>query len=412
MSQSLRTFLRKCQILLSIAFGTVPVGLILFAFTAPELVPFAWVFPGAYLLFSLLALALRGKRRLPYGITVSLLMLLLTGLLTPAQQLPYALILSGFYGITLLWSLRLGSWTLEEELPVFWGCFCVIAHLAGQLVLFANRNLNNPVLEPSAPWMLVSFFVFAVLAMLSMNRASLADAAGKRQAISNRMRQKNVLLTLGLFLAALLICLVPAAAKAIQTLASWIFTALQTLFFLLMGRPGGYAPGDAVSQPMDTSTTEQISQGSELAWLINLITLAIGAILTLLLALYLLRSLYRKLKALLPRLLAAMGRFAADTAEDYEDEITDTREQDASVRARRRRKNRLTRTDPRTLTPGQRIRARYQHLSKKHPAWTSSSTARENLPAELAPLYERARYSQHPITEEEASRFTSGTKRI
>lgn len=412
MSQSSRTFLRKCQILLSIAFGTVPVGLILFAFTAPELVPFSWVFPGAYLLFALLALAVRGKRRLPYGIAVLALTLLLTSLLTPAQQLPYALILSGFYGITLLWSLRLGSWTPEEELPVFWGCFCVIAHLAGQLVLFANRNLNNPVLESSAPWMLVSFFVFAVLAMLSMNRASLAGAAGKRQAVSNLMRQKNVLLTLGLFLAAFLICLVPAAAEAVKALFSWLFAALGRLFFFLMGKPGGSGPSNTVTQPMEPSTTEEVVQGSALASLINLITLAIGAILTLLLALYLIRSLYRKLKALLPQLLAAMGRFAADTAEDYEDEISDTRNQYDPFRTHRRRKNRLARTGPRTLAPGQRIRYRYQRLSQKHPSWASSSTARENLPEDLAPLYERARYSDHPITEDEASRFTSGTKHI
>lgn len=229
------------------------------------------------------------------------------------------------------------------------------------------------------------------------------------------MRQKNVLLTLGLFLAALLVCLMPAAAKAVKALFSWLFTVLGKLFFFLMGKPGGYSGMPDIQPTQEsfpTQETGQISQVSRLASLVNLITLAIGAILTLLLALYLLRSLYRVLKNLLQQLLAAMGRFAADTAEDYEDEITDTRTQEASAHVRRRRKNRSVRAGPKSLAPSQRIRARYQYLSKKHLEWTSSTTARENLPAELAPLYERARYSQHPITEEEASQFTSGTKRI
>lgn len=413
MSQTLYTFLRKAQILLVIAFGTVPVGLILFVFTAPELVPFAWAFPGTYLLFALLALCVRGKWRLPYGIAVSVLILLLTCLLTPSEQLPYSLIPAVFYTITLLWSLRLGSWTLENELPVFWGCFCVIAHIFGQVVLFANRNLHNPVLDSSEPWMLVSFLVFAALTLLSMNRGSLSGAAGKRQAISVHMRQKNGLLTLGLFLAALLICFVPAAAKAIKALVSRLVAVLQALFFLLMGRPGGYEPGGAVSPPpTDLLTTEQVGQSSRLASLINLITLAIGAILTVILVLYFLRSLYRVVKKLLYQLLAALSRFAANTAEDYEDEITNIRTADHGLHIRRMRNNRSLRTDPRTLTPGQRIRTRYQHLSKKHREWTSCTTARENLPAELAFFYERARYSQHPITQEEASQFTSGTKHI
>ena len=180
-----------------------------------------------------------------------------------------------------------------------------------------------------------------------------------------------------------------------------------------MGRPGGYEPGGAVSPPpTDLLTTEQVGQSSRLASLINLITLAIGAILTVILVLYFLRSLYRVVKKLLYQLLAALSRFAANTAEDYEDEITNIRTADHGLHIRRMRNNRSLRTDPRTLTPGQRIRTRYQHLSKKHREWTSCTTARENLPAELAFFYERARYSQHPITQEEASQFTSGTKHI
>jgi len=40
-----------------------------------------------------------------------------------------------------------------------------------------------------------------------------------------------------------------------------------------------------------------------------------------------------------------------------------------------------------------------------HPEWSDGSTARENLPEEAAAVYERARYSEHPVSPEEAARF-------
>jgi hypothetical protein len=64
------------------------------------------------------------------------------------------------------------------------------------------------------------------------------------------------------------------------------------------------------------------------------------------------------------------------------------------------------------LPPRERIRARYRKLLKKNPRWRSGRTARENLPEELASVYERARYSQHPITEEEAEQFRQNAKKL
>ena len=63
-----------------------------------------------------------------------------------------------------------------------------------------------------------------------------------------------------------------------------------------------------------------------------------------------------------------------------------------------------------SMEPGERIRYRYRLLSKKHPEWREHNTARENLPDSPAQLYERARYSDHPITPEEAEQFKNETK--
>ena len=64
------------------------------------------------------------------------------------------------------------------------------------------------------------------------------------------------------------------------------------------------------------------------------------------------------------------------------------------------------------LTPTERIRYQYRRLSEKHKDWIAASTARENLPADAAAVYERARYSNHPISDEDAVQFKAKTRKL
>ena len=64
------------------------------------------------------------------------------------------------------------------------------------------------------------------------------------------------------------------------------------------------------------------------------------------------------------------------------------------------------------MSPTEKIRYRYLRLLAKHPQWAKGSTPREKLPAHLAVIYEKARYSDHPILETDAEQFASGTKSI
>jgi hypothetical protein len=108
------------------------------------------------------------------------------------------------------------------------------------------------------------------------------------------------------------------------------------------------------------------------------------------------------------RLLGKWLETASSTQhDDYIDEISDTRD-DATVAVRKKRRDPIL--PPRNMTPNQKIRYRYKRLLIKHPEWKQYYTARENLPEEAAKLYERARYSTHPITGEEAEQFQSKTK--
>ena len=113
------------------------------------------------------------------------------------------------------------------------------------------------------------------------------------------------------------------------------------------------------------------------------------------------------LRKLIRRFLSGMSDYAANVSEDYIDEITDTR-----IALPKKKRNRVSAADERAMTPAQRIRYRYQRLLYKHPNWDQGSTARENLPTEAAAVYEQARYSSHPVTQEDAALFISKTKRV
>lgn len=127
--------------------------------------------------------------------------------------------------------------------------------------------------------------------------------------------------------------------------------------------------------------------------------------------LFLLGFLLQKLWKFLKKLLLDVNRYASEVAEDYQDEVTMTRESGAKEWLRAM-KHRLSKVDERALSSGERIRYRYLRLLVKHPEWSAGSTARENLPDEAARLYEKARYSAHSITENEADQFADRIKRV
>ena len=112
-------------------------------------------------------------------------------------------------------------------------------------------------------------------------------------------------------------------------------------------------------------------------------------------------------------LMHRLSRYVSTVSEDYEDEITDTRDDGERERVRSRRRNRRAAVaEDKNMSPGERIRRRYLRLLYKHPEWSLGATAREKLPADAAPLYEQARYSDHPLTEEDAARFATEIKRL
>ena len=170
------------------------------------------------------------------------------------------------------------------------------------------------------------------------------------------------------------------------------------------GSPGG--GGDLFSDFGEAAEPSLFAQIMEKIAIV-LAVAAIGV-----LAIWTGRFLWRRLRILMKKLWALIGRYTLAASEDYVDEISDTREDGGESRQSRRRalRRRLRQVNEADLSPAQRIRYRYQLLLWKRSEWTRSSTARENLPAAAASLYEKARYSTSAVTPEEAQRFASESR--
>jgi len=328
----------------------------------------------------------------------------------------FALFVPILYIALLLYGLPIAAWPREREIP--FNCFAVgvVLHLLAQLVVLMHRNLSPSPYEPAKPWLLLCFCALLLLALLSLNRTSMLDAAQNRQRIPLQMRKKNVAFTLGFFLLVMLVSAIPQIIDAIERAWNTMLEALWRLIRWLVDlMPMQSASGGMGGEGgADMYGLIGAQEPSLLAIMLEKIAFVLAFIFGALLLFLALRTLLRGVVSLLHRLFARISGFWSAVSEDYEDEIINTREeggaQSTGVLSRLRQS--LTFVSEKRLSPAERIRYRYRRLLGRHPDWHESRTARENLRRDAASLYERARYSAHPVTEEDAEQFSSNIKNL
>jgi len=382
---------RRFRFPLLAVFGTLPVAVVLTARLFPPFRQWLWIWPVCYVLLDAVGVSVRGKWRLVYAAAELAAAGVLTWVSVVLSGSLWALLLPPVYVFLLMYGMAIPKECRDEVISRLVYQISVLLHILGQ-VLLSDRSARG--------WLLGAFFVFALLALISMNYENLHFATGGRLKITKSMRRKNLLMTLALFGIAALCSMLPVLAKlagmAFAGAAKLLVQALGALAYLRFLHTSGanVRPGAEIGEPTENAGD------SFFGFLSGAVILATGVFLVGI-SLYGCWQLLRKLPSLL-RAIAASKERDADEA-DYTDEITDTRLDTP------KRKREISAPE-RNLPPDQRIRGRFRHLLKKHPEWDSGATARETISEKAASIYERVRYSHHPVTEEDARIFREETE--
>lgn len=396
--------LRRCHLPLLALLGFAQLLVLIAGRLAPQAAASLVFLALLCLPLLMLLTAMPGRKRL-IALAACFLILLGAGyLLLPPGAARYAM--PAGCAALLFAVLSLAGKKPAEASPIFYFS-CVFAQAVSLLFLY---HAEEP-LRSMAP-MQGAFYLWLLLFLLAFNRISLNNATLSRFQLSEGMARTGTVLTVCVFLLALVLCAMPAVVSGVIWLARTLRDGTVWLLLFLINlfpdeSAGGLAGGGmpmipGLGVPMDAEPSPFAVLLERLAAVLSAIILIVGSAV-------LLRYLVRALLYCMRRVLAHLKRHAAAVTEDYEDEITDTREEPGNRSfhpLRRKAKQRVSYPD----TPAGRIRRHYAQLLARHGAWPESSTARENLSAEAAALYERARYSEHAPTAEDAKRFERETQ--
>lgn len=406
-------FARKLQHPLLMGLGSVPLAIIIGLNFTPESWQLVLCFPAAYVLLSWICLLTPGKKRIAAGLAGAVLLIaLLFSILHPAGRIGLVL-LPVMYILLLILTLPIGGWTRHQELNVGWHVGGVMTHVVLQLLLSGSRLTGNGVYDPAQMPLIVNFLCFMVLVLLAMNRTSLETASQGRRQVPLLMRRQNLVITFVLLAAGVALAALPAVGRMLAAaweglirVIAWLVELFMKLYPQGSGGSGGGGMGDmgmGLGEATEPSALALLLE--KIIGTVTVIAIVIGAVL-------LLRLGWKKLRKLVQFLWRCLSRYGMAAGEDYEDEITSTRDEEGAERENVfSRLRRMRAPDEKNLTPGQRVRSRYRHLKQRR-RWSGAATARETLPERAAALYERARYSGMEMTDQEAEAFREETKRL
>ena len=301
----------------------------------------------------------------------------------------------------LAFSLAYASKKPAQVSPMFY-LVCILAQAAALFFLYHADDAVRAILH-----MRSAFFLWLLLFALAFNRISLNNATQARYRLSMGMARTGTALTFCVFLLALVLCAMPIVVSGVIFLFGTMRDAgvWFLLFFINLIPSASTVGSSSPDAPMFPGMIAEVQREPSIVTLVLEKMAAVLALIVLIAGCaVLLRLAMLSLVQLARRVLMHLQRYAAAVTEDYEDEISDTRGESGEhtfLPLRRSAKAKRTYPD----TPVGRIRRRYAQLRSRNPAWTDSSTARENLSCTAAELYERARYSQHAPTQQDALQF-------
>jgi len=410
MKRDLKDFLRLVQFPLILALGLVPVPMMIFTYLLPGMQAYAWILPVGYFLLTFISFFIPGKLRIPYSLVAAAGLLLPWFFLLDGEFLGLCLAVALIFALLLLWSARIAGWNREKELHSAWIGACLSVQILGQIVLTLDLQTVQQSMKTVAPCFYVSFWGTIILCMLCMNRKNLNSIITENSRATRAMRRKNVVLVVALTGMAAIFSLLPSMFGALATAFKWIWKLLQLLEW---ERPDETLP--SITHPTETEEGGMLEIEPNVGIHTDILNISFQVFFAVMVIIGLplvLRLFWKRISAAIKGLWKGLLSYAADSMTDYEDEITDTREtviKDETQSTRFKRKRIFS---DRGMSNTEKIRHRYRQLQNKNPQWQQASTARENLPESSAAIYERARYSPHPITAADAERFKTETKKL
>ena len=326
---------------------------------------------------------------------------------------PAFLCMSVVGSLALFVSLSFADQSPEEASPVFY-VSTLVSQLGALFLLHsaADQKAAYPML---CPLLQAGFVLYLLLLLLAFSRISLNNATLSRYRLPVAISRVCTMLTVCFLALALALSSLPALISCVYAAFHLLRRAAAAFLLFLanllpMESAGGFQGGVMPMLPALPVAADQepplffilLEKAAEI---LTIIVLIAGSLL-------LVRLLSHLLLRFTRHLLRQLQHYAKAASQDYEDEITDTRQEDAdrSVNLLTRRFKRRGHAYP--DTPAGEIRRGYARLLRAHGEWKTGSTARENLPAGAASLYEHARYSQHPVTQEDADRFSKETRHL
>lgn len=407
-----KQLMRRAQVLLTMALGAMP---LLLALDGAQETGRLWAGPvllGLNVLAALACFVTKKRYRLPV-LGLGVLALVGAGLLVSTPELSAADIARPTLAVLLLLAAApMVGWRPGQEpspvVPIVCGSLYLAVYSAVELKLW---EIEESMRSGFDAMLLAGFLLFVLLTLLSAGRATM-DGAAAYGKVPESMRRRTNALVVGLMALVTGLAGIPVLKRWLEAAVMWLRNGVMQLVawiaaLFVSDGAGGSGGG---SGAMALTGLGEDAGPSELMLMLEKMVKVLAMVLLAALSVVVLWKVLKGVRKLIRRLLDMLARYTAAVSEDYVDEVASTlddAEHENASRLRRKRRARR-RVDERTLSPAQRVRYRYQSLLARHPDWPATVTARDTLSLESSEIYERARYSDHPVTEEDAVRFETG----
>jgi hypothetical protein len=393
--------------------GFSPLFLLPGAFLLPTNLTAVFLLPLAGLVLTFAAGLFSGKRRRLAFLMAMILQASLCGLLLLPLN-PWSV----FLFLPCLVMMLLFMPAINRPLHMEWSTSQlsqgILLHLIGQAV----KGLS--IFEGAGYALSLFFSGYLILCLFAFNRYALLDAAGAEHTPPVKLIQKNRrILTVFSSLAILI-----AGFESFETavLAVWDFLkrALVTILMWLSTLLPDLAPvqNQGGQQGLDLSELGGASEPSAFSLILEKVLTVLAVIVATLLLLFGLFKLFQLLKKLLKKLLGRIRDYTRAIGEGYTDKTESLLDFGEVARNAKVKWETFAQRHKRppsweSLSPRDKVRRAFALLLKRLKNPTPALTAREalqrgelSLPPDsahqIASLYEQARYSDHPISPEEA----------